>query len=145
MPRRLAQGVWRESNPHLLLHRQACRNRYTTDTDDKDVRSRQWTAGELNPDLRRAIPASSRWTSSPSERKARELNPHPPKENRLSRAARPTVSGYLPEVVKAGVGVEPTSGGLTVRCLAARLPCRLSSPTRARTWIWALTAPHPTD
>jgi hypothetical protein len=29
------------------------------------ARSDQWTAGELNPDLRRAIPASSRWTSSP--------------------------------------------------------------------------------
>ena len=25
----------------------------------------QWTAGESNPDLRRAMPASSRWTSSP--------------------------------------------------------------------------------
>src|SRR5206468_10087470 len=30
------------------------------------------------------------------ERKARESNPHLRWENRLSRAARPTVSGYLP-------------------------------------------------
>ena len=30
------------------------------------------------------------------QRKARDLNPHFPKENRVSSAARPTVSGYLP-------------------------------------------------
>ena len=30
------------------------------------------------------------------KRKARDLNPHFPKENRLSSAARRTVSGYLP-------------------------------------------------
>ncbi len=30
------------------------------------------------------------------ERKARDSNPHLGEENRLSRAARPTVSGYLP-------------------------------------------------
>ena len=37
----------------------------------------EWTAGESNPDLRRAMPASSRWTSSPIDesRYARELNP----------------------------------------------------------------------
>ncbi len=29
---------------------------------------RQWTAGDLNPDLRRAKPASSLWTSSPNQR-----------------------------------------------------------------------------
>ena len=28
---------------------------------------RQWTAGDLNPDLRRAKPASSLWTSSPNQ------------------------------------------------------------------------------
>ena len=33
---------------------------------------------------------------SSRQRKARESNPHPPKWNRLSRAARPTVFGYLP-------------------------------------------------
>jgi hypothetical protein len=31
-----------------------------------------------------------------AERKVRESNPHHPQVNRLSRAARPTVSGYLP-------------------------------------------------
>ncbi len=38
--------------------------------------SAQWTAGESNPDLRRAMPASSRWTSSPVDetRSARESN-----------------------------------------------------------------------
>src|SRR5262245_46322874 len=43
------QGVRRGSNPHLLLHRQACRNRYTTDTITPD-RPDQWTAGDSNPE-----------------------------------------------------------------------------------------------
>jgi hypothetical protein len=30
------------------------------------------------------------------KRKARDLNPHSPRGNRISNAARPTVSGYLP-------------------------------------------------
>ncbi len=33
---------------------------------------------------------------SPNKRKARDLNPHPASGNRLSRAARPTISAYLP-------------------------------------------------
>jgi hypothetical protein len=37
------------------------------------------------------------------ERKARESNPHLRWENRLSRAARPTVSGYLPSVDPPGI------------------------------------------
>jgi hypothetical protein len=41
------------------------------------------------------------------ERKARESNPHLRWENRLSRAARPTVSGYLPSVDPPGI--EPGS------------------------------------
>jgi hypothetical protein len=38
--------------------------------------SAEWTAGESNPDLRRAMPVSSRWTSSPIDetRSARESN-----------------------------------------------------------------------
>ena len=37
---------------------------------------RQWTAGELNPDLLIASQMSCRWTSSPNfERSVRELNP----------------------------------------------------------------------
>src|ERR1019366_8288698 len=37
------------------------------------------------------------------ERKARESNPHLRWENRLSRAARPTVSGYLPSMDPPGI------------------------------------------
>ena len=37
------------------------------------------------------------------KRKARESNPHLRWENRLSRAARPTVSGYLPSVDPPGI------------------------------------------
>ena len=33
------------------------------------------------------------------ERKARDSNPHSPRGNRVSSAARPTVSGYLPDHV----------------------------------------------
>ena len=37
---------------------------------------RQWTAGELNPDLLVASQMSCRWTSSPDfKRSVRELNP----------------------------------------------------------------------
>jgi hypothetical protein len=37
------------------------------------------------------------------ERKARESNPHLRWENRVSRAARPTISGYLPSVDREGI------------------------------------------
>src|SRR5262249_32729741 len=37
------------------------------------------------------------------ERKARESNPHLRWENRISRAARPTLSGYLPSVDPPGI------------------------------------------
>ena len=37
-----------------------------------------------------------RFTIETSQRKARDSNPHALRANRLSRAARPTVSGYLP-------------------------------------------------
>ena len=40
------------------------------------------------------------------ERKARDSNPHSPRGNRVSSAARPTVSGYLP-VKFPGPGIEP--------------------------------------
>ena len=49
---------------------------------------------EAGHDLRFTIEAHTRR----SQRKARDLNPHLTMENRLSRAARPTVSGYLPYV-----------------------------------------------
>ena len=45
------------------------------------------------------------------ERKARESNPHLRWENRLSRAARPTVSGYLPKVDPPGI--EPAASTFT--------------------------------
>src|SRR6478736_81003 len=40
------------------------------------------------------------------KRKARESNPHFPKENRVSTAARRTVSGCLPNSVET-MGIEP--------------------------------------
>jgi hypothetical protein len=44
--------------------------------DYEPVLRRQWTAGELNPDLLVATQMSCRWTSSPVfERSVRELNP----------------------------------------------------------------------
>ena len=44
--------------------------------DYEPVLRRQWTAGELNPDLLVATQMSCRWTSSPFfERSVRELNP----------------------------------------------------------------------
>jgi hypothetical protein len=54
-------------------------------------------------------------TAVSGERKARDSNPHSPGGNRVSSAARPTVSGYLPvksirEVVDHR-GVEPRSPG----------------------------------
>jgi hypothetical protein len=49
------------------------------------------------------------------ERKARDSNPHSPGGNRVSSAARPTVSGYLPVTSMREVvdhrGVEPRSPG----------------------------------
>ena len=36
----LSKGIRWGSNPYLLLHRQACRNRYTTDTMNTDTQSR---------------------------------------------------------------------------------------------------------
>ena len=38
-----------------------------------------------------------RFTIRATKRKARDSNPHSPKGNRVSSAARPTVSGYLPD------------------------------------------------
>jgi hypothetical protein len=51
------------------------------------------------------------------ERKARDSNPHFPKENRVSSAARPTVSGYLPDwsVVSGSVSVARKQQ-FSVRC-----------------------------
>jgi hypothetical protein len=50
-----------------------------------------------------------------TKRKARDSNPHSPGGNRVSSAARPTVSGYLPvKSMREGVdhrGVEPRSPG----------------------------------
>ena len=48
--------------PRIELGSPACRAGVVP-LDHRPVR--QWTAGESNPNLRRAIPASSRWTSSP--------------------------------------------------------------------------------
>src|SRR5580693_2849589 len=70
------------------------------------------------------------------ERKARESNPHLRWENRISRAARPTVSGYLPSVDPPGIepgfpvcrtGVvpldhEPASQGSGARTHGLQLP-----------------------
>jgi hypothetical protein len=57
-----------------------------------------------------------RFTTRAIQRKVRESNPHSPQGNRVSTAARPTVSGYLPKVET--VGIEPTSV-----CLQDRLAC----------------------
>jgi hypothetical protein len=55
------------------------------------------------------------FTIRATKRKARESNPHSPKRNRVSSAARPTVSGYLPLMsMLDGVdhrGVEPRFPG----------------------------------
>jgi hypothetical protein len=55
------------------------------------------------------------FTIRATERKARDLNPHSPKGNRVSSAARPTLSGYLPsESIRNHVdhrGVEPRFPG----------------------------------
>ena len=48
-----------------------------------------------------------RFTTRAIQRKVRESNPHSPEGNRVSTAARPTVSGYLPSVET--VGIEPTA------------------------------------
>ena len=42
-----SQGIRRESNPYLLVHSQACSDRYTTDT----ISSRQQLDQDLNPEL----------------------------------------------------------------------------------------------
>src|SRR5262245_56350268 len=47
-----------------------------------------------------------RFTTGVFKRKARDLNPHPLAGNRLSSAARPTVSGYLPSMDSPGIEPE---------------------------------------
>jgi hypothetical protein len=56
------------------------------------MRSAQWTAGESNPDLRRAMPASSRWTSSPYARMNRHGNRTPLLRDPFSRGDPPARS-----------------------------------------------------
>ncbi len=67
----------------------------------------RYTTNTINQDR----PLPKKWP----ERKARDSNPHSPKGNRVSSAARQTVSGYLPsESIRNPVdhrGVEPRFPG----------------------------------
>jgi hypothetical protein len=73
-------------------------NHYTTDTINSNTPTRIRTRN-ASFEARYDGPFHHRGV----ERKARESNPHLRSENRLSRAARPTVSGYLPSVDREGV------------------------------------------
>ena len=84
--------------------------------------SAEWTAGESNPDLRRAMPVSSRWTSSPFEfqRMNRSgdrtlIDPTIPRKvrPRIELGPPPYHGGVLPEHLQTGrlrvvpAGLEP--------------------------------------
>jgi hypothetical protein len=109
------QGVRGESNPPPRPSQGRMQNRYTTDT----INSPGWIrTSDLSHVTGMSCPLNDGTVSTPTrirtrnasfearydgpfhhrgvERKARESNPHLRWENRLSRAARPTVSGYLP-------------------------------------------------
>ena len=70
-----------------------------------ELGSTQWTAGESNPDSRRAIPVSSRWTRSPFEK----VRP------RIELGLPPYHGGVLPEHLQTGrlrvvpAGLEPAA------------------------------------
>ena len=114
--------------PRIELGSPACRAGVVP-LDHRPVR--QWTAGESNPNLRRAIPASSRWTSSPFYPEVRPglepgLPPYqrgvPPQHLQTDRAERRTSAGdnrlgapaclyRRPRTLRptvAEVGIEPT-------------------------------------
>lgn len=77
------QGVWGESNPPPRPSQGPVPSHYTTDTIHTIAVPRGWERASF--------------ANLGRQRKARESNPHLRWENRLSRAARPTVSGYLPK------------------------------------------------
>ena len=84
-----SQGIRRELNPYLLVHSQACSDRYTTDTMSKQPDQ------DLNPELCVESQHDFRFTIEP-KRKAWDLNPHGGEAARFSKPARRAVSGYLP-------------------------------------------------
>ena len=76
----------------------------------------QWTAGESNPDLRRAMPASSRWTSSPLNDGCNcdlATDVHTKVRPRIELGPPPYQGGVLPEHLQTGrlrvvpAGLEP--------------------------------------
>ena len=71
--------------------------------------SAEWTAGESNPDLRRAMPVSSRWTSSPFEERNRPgaYRPIPPIEGPPENRTR---SPSLPRRCAAGTPADRLPG-----------------------------------
>ena len=93
------------------------------------LRSAQWTAGESNPDLRRAMPASSRWTSSPYARMNRHGNRTPLLRDPFSREDPPAHSHEGPPENRT------RSPSLPRRCAAGTPADRLfeSRPGRTRT------------
>ena len=96
------KGVRGESNPPPRPSQGRMPNHYTTDTINSNTPTRIRTRN-ASFEARHDRPFHHRGF----ERKARESNPHLRWENRLSRAARPTVSGYLPKVDPPGI--EPGS------------------------------------
>lgn len=84
------------------------------------------------------------------KRKARDLNPHPASGNRLSRAARPTISAYLPRSVDSP-GIEPAvfpiNTGQTASLMSSlwtMSPFLFSGPPGSRTpisWLQARCRP----
>ena len=101
--------------------------------------SAEWTAGESNPDLRRAMPVSSRWTSSPFEERNR---PEPSRFPRLKVRPRielgppPYQGGVLPEHLQTGflgvvpAGLEPAYPVCKTGVFAARRRDELRSVAR---------------
>src|SRR5262249_61000545 len=66
-------------------------------------------------------------TGMRARRKARESNPHLREENRRSRAARPTVSGYLPKAMdrrRVELRFPPCDGGVVPLDQQPEVSCR---------------------
>jgi hypothetical protein len=70
---------------------------------NRGMASRKVPRPGLEPGTSRSKRGMMSFSPSGYQRKARDLNPHSQQGDRLSRAARPTVSGYLPGMDPPGI------------------------------------------